>query len=169
MLVDEFMRYLRMIALASDTTFDLDDFGYFLLRSAERDAATRALLSRKLVRFAEELTRTRALKYIVRCYSEPGASVSRFVNRGVFRKESANYWITIGPKDRRDRCHFTVRLGQDGISLEAFSPHQSFTKKLVAKIQKQPRAFVASLRGSAKAAASPAATHGSANFTHAPP
>lgn len=146
MLVDEFVRYLRMIALASDTTFDLDDFGYFLLKGAERDAATRALLNRKLVRFTEELTRTRALKSIVRRYSGQATSASRFVNPGVFRKDSTNYWITIGTKDRRDSCHFTVRLAEDGISLEAFSPHQSFTRKLVGKIEREPRAFVESFR-----------------------
>jgi hypothetical protein len=145
MLVDEFVRYLRMIALASDTTFDLDDFGYFLLKVTERDAATRALLSRKLVRFTEELTQTRALKQIVRRYSER-ANVSTFVNPGIFRRDSTNYWITIGTKDRRDSCHFTVRLGEDGISLEAFSPHQSFTRKLVGKIEREPRAFVESFR-----------------------
>lgn len=146
LLLDEFVRYLRMMALASDTTFDLDDFGYFLLRAPERDAATRALLSRKLVRFTEELTRSPSLKRIVRRYRTRGNGVSMFVNPGVFRKSSTNYWITIGPKDRRDRCHFTVRVAEDGISLEAFSPHQSFTRKLVAKIEKNPRAFVDSLR-----------------------
>jgi hypothetical protein len=146
MLVDEFVRYLRMIALASDTTFDLDDFGYFLLKEAERDAATRVLLRRKLLRFTEELTRTRALRNIVRRYGGSDTNLSRFVNPGVFPKGSDNYWITVSPKERRDRCHFTVRLGQNGISLQAFSPHQSFTKRLVAKIAKDAHGFVASFR-----------------------
>jgi hypothetical protein len=146
LLLDEFLRYLRMMALASDTTFDIDDFGYFLLRPAERDTATRTLLGRKLVRFTRELTQSKSLARIVRRYGARGADVSKFVNPGVFRKESANYWITIGPKTRRDRCHFTVRLGEDGISLEAFSPHKTFTQKLVRKIGRDPKAFIASLR-----------------------
>ncbi len=147
LLLDEFVRYLRMIALASDTTFDLDDFGYFLLRPAERDTATRELLGRKLRRFTEELAQSTALKRIVRQYGPAGRGVKDFVNPGVFRKNSENYWITVGPKERRNRCHFTVRLGEDGISLEAFSPHKSFTQKLVAKIARDPKAFIASLRG----------------------
>ncbi|MGH7713642.1 MAG: hypothetical protein ACREOG_20320 [Gemmatimonadaceae bacterium] len=146
LLLDEFVRYLRMMALASDTTFDIEDFGYFLLRTEDRDAATRALLSRKLVRFTEDLTRTRSIKRIVMRYSTRSNDVEKVVNRGVFRRDSTNHWITIGPKDRLDRSHFTVRLGEDGISLEVFSPHQSFTRQLVAKIERDPRAFVASLR-----------------------
>ena len=146
LLLDEFVRYLRMTALASDTTFDLDDFGYFLLQPSERDSATRALLLRKLVRFTEELTRAPALRRIVKEYDPSGKQVANYISPGVFRRAGENYWITIGPKERRSRCHFTIRLTEDGISLEVFSPHKSFTRKLVSKIERDPNRLIASLR-----------------------
>lgn len=36
MLLDEFVRYLRMIGLTSMTTFDLEDFGYFMMPPEDR-------------------------------------------------------------------------------------------------------------------------------------
>jgi hypothetical protein len=146
LLLDQFVRYLRMTALASDTTFDLDDFGYFLLRAADRDSATRTLLHRKLVRFTEELTRSSGLKRMIAQYGVASRTAEAVVSPGLFRKDSTNYWITIGPKDRRDRCHFTVRLTERGISLEAFSPHKSFTRKLLSRIERNPAEFLMSLR-----------------------
>jgi hypothetical protein len=38
-----------------------------------------------------------------------------------------------------------LRLEEDGISLEVFSPHRSFTKPLVEKIESNPTDFVAAL------------------------
>jgi hypothetical protein len=145
LLLDEFVGYLRMTALASGTTFDLDDFGYFLLQPKDRDQTTRALLKRKLVRFTEEFSASAAVKEIVRHYGGRSSRAGEFVSPGVFRKDSPNYWITVGPKQRRNRCHFTVRLSEEGISLEAFSPHKSFTKRFVRKIAEQPEGFIASL------------------------
>jgi hypothetical protein len=146
LLLDEFVRYLRMIGLASDTTFDLDDFGYFLLRPEDRDEAIRELLMRKLRRFSEELLRSAAMRTVVKRYGGRAARLNDFVSPGVFRKDSDTYWITIGPKKRRNTCHFTVRLSEEGISLEAFSPHKSFTTAFVKKIAARPEAFIGSLK-----------------------
>ena len=145
LLLDEFLRYLRMTSLASDTTFDLDDFGYFLLPAADRDSASRSLLKRKLVRFTEELTGSTELRRVRRLYGG-GRETTTPVSPGVFRKDSTNYWITIGPKERRNRCHLTVRLSESGIALEAFSPHKSFTKRFITKIERAPDSFLRVLR-----------------------
>jgi hypothetical protein len=145
LLTKEFLRYLRMTGLASDTVFDLEDFGYFLLPLEDRDATTRALLSRKLQRFTKELTESHALRPVLREYSRRSKAID-FVSPGVFRKKGDQYWITIGPKQQRKRCHFTVRLTETGIALEAFAPHKSFTQRLARKIAAQPEVFLRSLR-----------------------
>lgn len=139
LLLTEFLRYLRMMGLGSDTTFDLDDFGFFLLKPEDRDDAVRALLTRKLTHFTEQLIETDALKSVVRSYEVSGQAA---VNPGIFRKASSNFWITIGPKERRDRCHFTIRLSEEGIALEAFSPHRSFTTRLIEKIETKSAEFI---------------------------
>jgi hypothetical protein len=128
-----------MMGLGSDTTFDLEDFGFFLLKPEDRDDAIRALLTRKLTQFTEQLIETDAVKSVVNSYNIAGQAA---VNPGVFRKASSNFWITIGPKERRDRCHFTIRLSEEGIALEAFSPHRSFTTRLVNKIEEKPGDFL---------------------------
>jgi hypothetical protein len=144
LLLSEFVEYLRMNGLATDTTFDLHDFGYFLLDPRDRDSSTRTLLAQKLARFSEEFIKAPSIQSVVRRYGGKAGS-QEYVSPGVFRRESQNYWITIGPKDRRDRCHFTLRLEEDGISLEVFSPYRSFTKPLVEKIESNPTDFVAAL------------------------
>jgi hypothetical protein len=145
LLLDELLRYIRMIGLGSDTTFDLDDFGFFLLKSDDRDDTVRSLLTRKLLRFTEELTKTEVVQSVVHTYGARGKS-ARFVNPGVFRKTSDNFWISIGPKARRKACHFTIRLSETGIALEAFSPYKSFTSPLIAKIAASPSDFLRSLK-----------------------
>jgi hypothetical protein len=95
--------------------------------------------------FAKEFSASTAVKRIVRYYGGTSSRPNEFVSPGVFRKESSNYWITVGPKERRSYCHFTVRISEEGISLEAFSPHKSFTRRFVRKIAAQPKAFIASL------------------------
>ncbi len=146
LLLDELVRYLKMTGLSSTTTFDLEDFGYFTLPPEERHDSQRALLKRKLLRFTEDLSKTKAMLQVVRHYAGGTKRSGRFVNPGVFRKDGKGYWITVGQKERRNRCHFTVRLSERGISLEVFSPHKSFTSRLVRKIQATPNDFVASLR-----------------------
>ncbi len=145
LLVNELLEYLRMIGLASDATFDLDDFGYFLQAPRDRDDSVRELLKRKLGRFSRELLHSPAMRTVVRSFGASSAKTEDFVSPGVFRKNNDTYWITIGPKERRNTCHFTIRLGQDGISLEAFSPHKSFTKRFIRKIASHPLAFVTTL------------------------
>lgn len=143
-LLSEFLEYLRMTGLSGDTTFDLHDFGYFLLDKRDREPAVRALLARKLQRFTEHFIETPVIQAVLKQYGVK-ANSKQFVKPGVFRRESVNYWITISPKERQERCHFTLRLSEDGISLEVFSPHLSFTKPLVRRIASAPQAFVDSL------------------------
>ncbi len=143
LLVDEFVRYVRMLGLASNVTFEVDDFGYFLLKGDDRTATQRALLKRKLDQFTSELVRSPGSRRAVRRYTDNGRYTA--VNPGTLRKTSEDYWITIGPKERRDRCHLTVRLTQDGVSMEVFSPHKSFTRRLLRKIEDRPEQFLASL------------------------
>jgi hypothetical protein len=145
LLIDEFVRYIRMLGLASNVTFELDDFGYFLLRTEDRNATQRALLKRKLEQFTNDLVRSRGLRGAVRRYAGNGGRHAE-VSPGTLRRTSEDYWITIGPKERRDRCHLTVRLTQEGLTLEVFSPHKSFTRRLLRKIQARPEQFLAALK-----------------------
>ncbi len=146
LLLDEFVRYMRMTGLSSMTTFDLEDFGYFMTPPEDRQETHRELLKRKLSRFAAELSSSKAMRQVVQYYSGKYADPKKFVHPGVFRKDGKSYWITVGLKERRSRCHFTVRITEEGIALEVFSPHKSFTEKLVKKIKTKPDEFIASLR-----------------------
>lgn len=143
LLVEEFTRYLKMTRLSSSTTFDLEDFGFFMLSPKERSG--RSFLKRKLLGFTTELSATRGMKRIMREYAGRSVKPAKLVHPGVFRKDASNFWITIGAKRRRHRCHFTVRISERGIALEAFSPHRSFTRRLVEKIRTQPQEFVDTL------------------------
>jgi len=144
LLVGEFLRYLRMTNLSSTTTFDLEDFGVVLLPTRERQG--RSFLKRKLLGFSQALSSTRAMRRMVREYAGKTSDPGKFVHPGVFRKDATNFWITIGRKERRHHCHFTVRISERGISIEAFSPHKRFTRRLVAKILERRHDFVNSLR-----------------------
>jgi hypothetical protein len=146
LLLDELVRYLRMTGLSSTTTFDLEDFGYFTLPPEDRHDSQRALLKRKLLQFTEDLSSTQAMLQVTRHYAGGTNRPRDLVNPGVFRRDAKGYWITVGRKERRNRCHFTVRLSEGGISLEVFSPHKSFTSRLVRMIRGTPGNFVASLK-----------------------
>lgn len=145
-LIDEILRYIRMIGLASSTTFDVDDFTFFMLRPDDRHGTLRELLKRKLLRFTEDLSRSPAMRRVIKRYAGSGVRPADLINPGVLRRDSTSFWITIGEKQRRDHCHFTIRIEERGISLEVFSPHRSFTRGLVRKIHNRPAAFVASLK-----------------------
>ncbi len=145
LLLDEFVGYLRMIGLSSATTFDLEDFGYFVLPTSDRDNTQRGLLRRKLMQFTEQLGKTQAMRRVIRRYAGKATDPRQYVSPGMFRKDAKNFWITVGPKERRDRCHFNVRIDEAGIALEVFSPHKSFTRRLLNKIKTKPGEFVESL------------------------
>jgi hypothetical protein len=143
MLLDEFVRYIRMIGLASTTTFDLEDFGYFLMPPKDRHKTQRELLKRKLNRFVEDLSSSKTMRRVIQRYAGPVSHPSKFVQPG--KLQETNYWITVGRKERRNSCHFTVRLNEEGISLEVFAPHKSFTKQFIEKIKKRPDGFISAL------------------------
>ncbi|MHB8843995.1 MAG: hypothetical protein ACYC7L_04540 [Nitrospirota bacterium] len=143
LLLDEFVRYIRMIGLASTTTFDLEDFGYFLMPPKDRHKTQRELLKRKLNRFAEDLGSSKTMHRVIKRYAGTASHPSTFVQPG--KLQETNYWITLGRKERRNSCHFTVRLNEEGISLEVFAPHKSFTKQLIEKIKNRPADFLAAL------------------------
>jgi hypothetical protein len=146
LLLEEIVGYLRMLGLSSTTTFDLDDFGYFLLPIADRDAVQRSFLKRKLTAFSEEFASAHSVRRFLRKYAGAKSQPKHFVHPGTFRADAKNFWITLGRKERRHHCHMTVRLSEHGIALEAFSPHKSFTRSFVRKIAADPAGFVAALR-----------------------
>lgn len=147
-LLEELVRYMRITGLAHGTTFDLDDFGYFIARTGDRESDERRIVQRKLHAFAESLARSKGVRRFVK---RSGGNPRDPVHPGKFKKDADNHWITIGGKERRHRVHFTVRVGQDGITLEAFSPHLKFTKRLLSKLEAEPKAFLRSLRSIGKA------------------
>jgi hypothetical protein len=146
LLLNELLRYIRMIGLATATAFDFDDFAYFMLPVDDRQSTHRSLLMRKLVRFTQDLSASPSMRRIIKRYAGQGGATEKFVHPGVFKKDATSFWITLGKKERRDHCHLTIRMSEQGMSLEAFSPHRSFTKRLVRKLKLNQREFLNALK-----------------------
>lgn len=145
LLVSEFLRYLHMIAVTDSPVFDQDDFSFFLSRPEERNEFQRAKLTRKLDAFVRTLAEDPEMRKVLLAVSGKPVAPSALIHPGKLVKTSGSYWITVGAKERRNRCHFTVRVTEQGLSIEAFSPHKSFTRRLVDKISVKPKTFVHSL------------------------
>ncbi len=142
LLVGEFLEYLKMISVTNRTVFDIEDFLFFALEPSARMPMHKRAVAQKLERFTEELAQTSGVREIVELYSGKGANPSDYVNPGVFRSESSGFWITIGPKERRNHCHLTVRITDHGIRLDAFSPHRSFTSKVIRRVRRDLDGFL---------------------------
>lgn len=145
-LIDEFVEYLKMIGVAKSLTFDIDDFAFFTIRTDDRQAVQKEIVARKLGDFTEALTRSAAVRKIAGLYGKKYLKSGPHVNPGVFRANSSAYWITLGPKERRNHCHITVRISEEGITLDAFTPHKAFTSRLIKAIRDEPERFLDTLR-----------------------
>lgn len=146
LLINEFVGYLRMTGLSSSASFEADDFLFFTLHSSDRTPTYKSLVRRKLELFTKELGETNVVRTIFRMYDLPNTRALPYVSPGIFRDNSDNFWITLGPKERRNNCHLTVRISEGGIGLDAFAPHKSFTTKLIHEIKSEPRKFLACIR-----------------------
>lgn len=145
LLIGEFLEYLNMIGVTNRTVFDIEDFVFFALDKENRSPMHKRVVTQKLERFTQHLAATKAVQEIVRLYGKETAT-ARHVNPGVFRDSSDNFWITIGPKARRNHCHLTVRITERGIRLDAFAPHRNFTKKLLKAFKKDTDGFLAAIK-----------------------
>jgi hypothetical protein len=125
------------------TLFTLDDFRLFIRERGHRSPTERAALRKKLFSFTKALVETESMREVTLMYgvSEP----KHLVRAGEFRPEAFSYWVSIGPKESRNRCHFTVRIAKEGLALEVFSPYRSYTTALVKQISADPTAFVQTL------------------------
>lgn len=147
LLINEFVGYLRMIGLSSSASFEADDFLFFTLHPSDRTFTYKTLVRRKLEFFTKKLGETKVVRSIFGMYGLPRSHDIPYVSPGIFRDNSDNFWISLGPKERRNNCHLTVRISEGGISLDAFAPHKSFTTKLVRAIQSDPHKFLDCIRG----------------------
>lgn len=147
LLVGEFVEYLNMTGMTDQTIFDIDDFGYFALSPENRSRTHKKVVSEKLHRFTEQLAKTKTIRDIVRLYAPNATNMQDYVNPGVFRDDSKSFWITIGPKSRREHCHLTIRISDYGIGLDVFAPHRPFTERLLTAIKRDTHGFLEALRG----------------------
>lgn len=142
LLLGEFLEYLKMTGIAHATSFEIDDFAFFTIAPRDRLSVQKKIVSSKLEQFTKELSNSPAIRKIVDLYGLKHVKPSSYVNPGMFRNNSTNFWITLGPKERRNHCHLTVRIAESGIKLDAFAPHKNFTRKLVREIQRNPDGFI---------------------------
>src|SRR5688572_979013 len=127
-----------------DSIFEIEDFSYFFVGPQARDPAKRARLAEKLVAFATRLCDASQIRDAMRRYVDISADED-LISPGLFRPKADNFWITIGPKERRSRCHVTLRISEAGMALEVFAPHKNFTSALVDKIEAKPEEFLRSI------------------------
>lgn len=145
LLVKEFLRYIHMLNVTESPVLDQDDFAFFLTREEDRSELQRSRLMRKLDAFVRSLAADSTMRRVLRAVSGKVRSPRSVIHPGKLLRDAASYWITVGRKERRDRCHFTVRVAEQGLSIEAFSPHKRFTTRLIDKIDQSPSEFVAAL------------------------
>lgn len=146
LLISEFLEYIKMIGVTNRTVFDIDDFVFFALDKASRSPTHKRIVAKKLEQFTQELANTKGVREIVKLYGKVGKA-SSYVNPGVFRDDSNNFWITVGPKERRSHCHLTVRITEQGIRLDAFAPHRAFTKKILKAFEHDSIGFLNAVKG----------------------
>jgi hypothetical protein len=127
-----------------DVVFEVDDFSYFFVGPHARNPDKRKRLTEKLVAFTTQLCDASQIREAMRRYIDVSTE-DDFINPGLFRPKADNFWITIGPKERRSRCHVTVRVSDAGIDLELFAPHKDFTSALIDKVETRPVDFLQSI------------------------
>ncbi len=146
LLIGEFLEYLNMIGVTNRTVFDIEDFVFFALDKVNRSPMHKRIVAQKLERFTQQLADSSAVREIVKLYGKSALNAERYVNPGTFRDGSNNFWITIGPKERRNHCHLTVRITEHGVRLDAFAPHRHFTKKLLKAFRTDTDGFLAAVK-----------------------
>lgn len=147
LLIAEFLEYMNMISVTNETAFEFEDFAYFALSQEDRSPMHKKAVISKLKRFADQLLRTKELRGIVALYGAEMRTNDDKFSPGVFRDTANNFWITVGPKKRREQCHLTIRITEQGIRLDTFAPHRKFTEKLVKAVAADTRGFLESISG----------------------
>ncbi len=147
LLVEEFLEYLNMISVTNETTFEFEDFAFFALSAEDRSPMHKRAVSSKLTRFAEQLLKTKELRGIVALYGAKVRTNDDAFSPGTFRGTATNFWVTVGPKKRREDCHLTIRITEQGIRLDTFAPHRRFTKRLLGALRADAGGFLKSIAG----------------------
>lgn len=132
-----------MTNLSASTVIELEDFAYFATSEENRHPIRKAAVERKFCDLASQIATQSVMRKAIRLY---GGKQGGSVNPGLFRRDRGDFWISIGPKQHRPSCHFTVRIDQEGISVDCFAPHRTYTKRIIRAIREQPDEFLKSLR-----------------------